>query len=88
MPTEAEIDAAKTPKGGWTKAQLARWGLGWPPPKGWRKILLEQCWRVKDHADGWIVYGTEGAARASQEARDGALVEKCPTAKAHKNKHA
>ena len=41
MPTEAEIDAARTPKGGWTKAQLARWGLGWPPPKGWRKMLIE-----------------------------------------------
>ncbi len=39
-PTEAEIDAAMTPEGGWTKAQLAQWGVSWPPPKGWRQALL------------------------------------------------
>lgn len=34
-----EIESSKTPKGGWTKAQLAEWGIGWPPPKGWQEIL-------------------------------------------------
>lgn len=34
-PTRAEIDAAR-----WTKAQLAEWGVPWPPPKGWRRRLL------------------------------------------------
>jgi hypothetical protein len=24
-----------------TKAQLAQWGVPWPPPKGWRKRLLQ-----------------------------------------------
>ena len=38
--TEAEIDAAKSPKGGWTKKQLAAWGVSWPPPKGWKHRLL------------------------------------------------
>lgn len=38
--TSEEIDAARTPGGGWTKKQLAAWGVGWPPPKGWRKALL------------------------------------------------
>jgi hypothetical protein len=37
--SEAEIEAAKTAKGGWTKAQLAEWGVPWPPPKGWKKAL-------------------------------------------------
>lgn len=37
MPTHEEIEAAKTPKGGWTKAQLAAWGVSWPPEKGWRQ---------------------------------------------------
>jgi hypothetical protein len=39
MPTAEEIEAAKTPRGGWTRAQLAEWGVPWPPPKGWRKAL-------------------------------------------------
>lgn len=38
-PTPAEIEAAKTPKGGWTKAQLQQWGVPWPPPKGWKHAL-------------------------------------------------
>lgn len=39
-PAPQEIDAAKTPAGGWTKAQLAEWGVPWPPPKGWRVKLI------------------------------------------------
>lgn len=38
--TEAEIEAARTPKGGWTKAQLEVWGVPWPPPPGWKKRLI------------------------------------------------
>lgn len=37
--THAEIEAARTEKGGWTKAQLAKWGLPWPPPRGWKDRL-------------------------------------------------
>lgn len=36
-------------------------------------------WRVKDYADGWIVYDTEEEARASEEAKNGALVEPVPS---------
>jgi hypothetical protein len=39
MPTQAEIEAARTPAGGWTREQLAAWGVPWPPPKGWRRRL-------------------------------------------------
>jgi hypothetical protein len=39
-PTEAEVDAARTGKG-WTRAQLAKWGVPWPVPKGWKTSLLE-----------------------------------------------
>lgn len=38
--TEAEIEAGKSPKGGYTRQQLAKWGVGWPPPKGWKEALL------------------------------------------------
>jgi hypothetical protein len=38
--TRDEIEAGRTPAGGFTKAQLAKWGVPWPPPKGWKKALL------------------------------------------------
>ena len=25
----------------WSRAQLAEWGVPWPPPKGWRKKLTD-----------------------------------------------
>jgi hypothetical protein len=40
FPTEEEIEAARTPAGGWTRAQLAEWGVPWPPPKGWKAALI------------------------------------------------
>lgn len=39
IPSPEEIEQAKTPGGGWTRAQLAEWGVSWPPPKGWRRAL-------------------------------------------------
>ena len=33
----------KTPKGGYTRAQLAEWGIPWPPPKDWKKKLDAQA---------------------------------------------
>jgi len=38
--TEEEIMAKATPAGGWTRKQLAEWGVPWPPPKGWKKALI------------------------------------------------
>lgn len=34
-----EIEAARTPRGGFTRAQLAEWGVPWPPPRAWRDRL-------------------------------------------------
>lgn len=39
MPTKEEIEAAKTLRGGWTREQLAKWGVPWPPPRGWKAAL-------------------------------------------------
>ncbi len=39
-PTAEEIEDAKTPAGGWTREQLAEWGVPWPPPEGWRRRLV------------------------------------------------
>jgi hypothetical protein len=46
-PSPDDVQAAMTPRGGWTRAQLAVWGVAWPPPKGWRKLLREQ-WQQKE----------------------------------------
>ncbi|MCX5077655.1 hypothetical protein OG321_34815 [Streptomyces sp. NBC_00424] len=40
LPSPEEIDAARTPKGGWTRAQLAEWGVPWPAEKGWKAELI------------------------------------------------
>lgn len=40
--TREEIEAAKTPAGGWTREQLAAWGVSWPPPKGWKQTLTSK----------------------------------------------
>lgn len=37
--SKEEIEAAKTPAGGWTRATLEKWGVSWPPPAGWKKDL-------------------------------------------------
>lgn len=38
--TAEEIESKKTAKGGWTKKQLAEWGISWPPVKGWKTALI------------------------------------------------
>lgn len=38
--TEEDIEAGKTAKGGFSRATLAKWGVPWPPPKGWKEALL------------------------------------------------
>jgi hypothetical protein len=42
-PTKDEIEAAKTPRGGWTREQLAKWGVPWPPPHGWKAALEKKA---------------------------------------------
>jgi len=39
----AEIDAGRSPSGGFTRAQLAAWGVPWPPPAGWLHALLRKA---------------------------------------------
>ena len=37
-----QVEAAMTPKGGFSRKSLAKLGVPWPPPKGWRKALTER----------------------------------------------
>ncbi len=45
LPSPEEVEAARTPAGAWTRAQLAAWGVQWPPPKGWKDELAER-WKA------------------------------------------
>jgi|GEM_PF-3055585 very-short-patch-repair endonuclease len=66
-PTPEDIEAAKTPAGGWTREQLAQWGVPWPPPVGWRDRLCADAALNRPLDDGdrpqWRSVG-----RASQDA--------------------
>ena len=42
-PSADDIERLRTSKGGWSRAQLAEWGVSWPPPKGWKKRLLQEA---------------------------------------------
>ena len=42
-PTLEEIENSKSANGGYTKAQLAQWGISWPPEKGWLSNLKKQA---------------------------------------------
>ena len=42
-PSPEEVMAASTtPQGAWTAKQLRKWGIRWPPPKGWRLQLARR----------------------------------------------
>lgn len=40
--TRETIEAARSENGGWSRDQLAAWGVPWPPPKGWKQKLIER----------------------------------------------
>jgi HNH endonuclease len=39
IPSPEEVEQYKTPNGGWTRSDLASWGVPWPPPHGWKEQL-------------------------------------------------
>lgn len=54
--SEDEIMAKRSPRalvsgeGAWTKAQLAEWGVPWPPPAGWKAVLVANYARAEAEA--------------------------------------
>jgi hypothetical protein len=52
MVTRQEIEDARTPGGGYTQKQLAAWGVPWPPPKGWKEVLLAGGYRTPGRQRG------------------------------------
>jgi len=43
----AQIEALKSPEGGYTKEVLMSLGVPWPPPKGWKRKLIKQAKAMK-----------------------------------------
>ena len=39
-----ECDAVQEVVDGWTREQLAAWGIPWPPPPGWQEHLKACDW--------------------------------------------
>ena len=37
--SQQEVLAARSARGGWKKTTLSSWGVGWPPPGGWQRLL-------------------------------------------------
>lgn len=50
--TAEEIDAARSAKGGFDRATLADWGVPWPPPMGWRQMLIDGATFPQAGVDG------------------------------------
>ncbi|MDV9192187.1 hypothetical protein R6L23_28950 [Streptomyces sp. SR27] len=50
LPSPEEVEAARTPAGGWKRDQLAAWGIPWPPPKGWKDQLAKR-WKATHQGD-------------------------------------
>lgn len=46
LPSPKDIEAARSPAGGWSRQQLAAWGVPWPPPKGWKDRLTAR-WKAQ-----------------------------------------
>lgn len=69
LPSPAEVDAALTPRGAWTAATLANWGIAWPPRKGWRR-RLEKRWYAKQAATGAAPGNAPGTTTAATRLGD------------------
>ncbi len=63
--TAEEIEAGRSPRGGWSAATLASWGVPWPPPKGWRQRLLKD--EDEDGVPRPVLVGETGSESAIPE---------------------
>ncbi len=50
--TPEEVEAAMTAKGGFSRESLAKLGVPWPPPSGWRRAITKQTYTRETIAVG------------------------------------
>lgn len=65
--TESDIEAAKTEKGGWTRKQLAEWGVSWPPKRGWKRKLVARSAMLSEKPQKPVVSATPVSFRPDLE---------------------
>lgn len=83
MLTAEEIEAGRSPAGGWTRAQLAQWGVPWPPPKGWKAGLQGRSIAKRSASSGNGVSAAEIRQAHAQMARNKRLVGSGETFRSH-----
>jgi hypothetical protein len=64
-----EIEASRSERGGWSRLTLNRWGVPWPPPKGWKQVLCDGA--RFNHAEIHAARKAAKAERRSQPKRIG-----------------
>lgn len=62
------IEAARSKRGGWGRATLAKWGVPWPPPGGWRRALEAGEFDPADPIGS--IRRTKAKAAVARQARD------------------
>lgn len=76
VPSPQEILDKMTPAGAWTAKQLAEWGVGWPPLRGWRETLAT---RYQQGLPGAVIPPAKPGGRVRLQSRNPAR-EKQPAA--------
>ncbi|PRY08411.1 hypothetical protein [Kineococcus rhizosphaerae] len=51
--TPEQVKEARTERGGFTERQLAEWGVRWPAPNGWSKVITSPTGRPADAIEPW-----------------------------------
>ncbi|MFE9851437.1 hypothetical protein ACFYPN_21965 [Streptomyces sp. NPDC005576] len=69
LPSPEEVEAARTPAGGWKRDQLAAWGVSWPPPKGWKDELAKR-WKAARPDGAPLPLPSQAPAPFAQESLD------------------
>lgn len=67
IPSPSEIEAAKSPAGGWSRETLEGWGLPWPAPRGWRRQLKKRWWEMFKVSDPMTIEDLIGGVDATDE---------------------
>jgi DNA-directed RNA polymerase subunit RPC12/RpoP len=60
--TIAEFRAGRSRNGGYTAAQLARWGVSWPPIKGWKERLIKPDDPFEEEIEALVCAAQHGKA--------------------------
>lgn len=63
------IEAALTGRGGFSAATFARWGVPWPPPKGWKATIIANGIPYDHSLNYEAVAGRTEARRARKKAK-------------------